>query len=250
MAERAPSNVAAGHSGQQLAQAWTALVAAGPALVAAAPTLDAHPSSMAAPVAWLVPSGSGSSASTGAAPQMLGSQAAAAFLQAQALPAPACSSSSQASPGNNCAHVYWTVNARQIHSKDTKVASPRFCIYLPNGPCPFQLMLYAEARSPKWGSSGFARSRGRGRIEIRCGAELPKGSGRVTFALSLGSQPPRPAVSHDFSQQACCGLRRWDFSTAVDPATGTFVVHLEILELGGPAPSEAAQGPVARRGGA
>lgn len=168
------------------------------------------------------------------------------------VPQGVASTQSQALSGSDRAHVYWTVNARKIHSKETKVASPRFCIFLPSGPCPFQLMLYAEARSPRWGSSGFARARGRGRIELRCGAELPSGSGRITFSLSLGEQTPRPPVSHDFSQQSCCGLRRWDFSSAVDPSTGTFVVHLEIVALGpfeGPsAPSSSvAQG---RHGGA
>uniref|UniRef100_A0A7S0AXV7 Uncharacterized protein n=1 Tax=Pyrodinium bahamense TaxID=73915 RepID=A0A7S0AXV7_9DINO len=156
-------------------------------------------------------------------------------------PAP---SASQAVSGHDRAHVFWTVNSRKIHSKETKVASPRFCVLLPCGPCPFQLMLYAEARSPRWGSSGFARARGRGRIELRCGAQPPSGSGGITFGLSLGDQPPRPPVSHDFSQQSCCGLRRWDFSSAVDPSTGTFVVHLEIVALG---PFE---GNLARRGGA
>lgn len=142
--------------------------------------------------------------------------------------------------GGGPSHVYWTVDAHVVNSRDTKVASPQFLIALPGQkPCPFQLVIYAEARGPRWGSSGFQRARGRGRVELRRCAELPEGHGRITFGIEVGSgrrmQPQRPAVSHDFSLQSCCGLRRWDFAAAVDPATRSFVIHLEIAH---PAPEQ------------
>jgi len=141
-------------------------------------------------------------------------------------------SASHGRPGS----MYWTVSGQRIRSQETKVASPVFFIQLPGeAPYPFQLVLYAEARSPKYGSAGFRRSRGRGRIELRSTSELPRGAGRLALSLGVGDgqlrEPLRQAVPHDFSEQRCWGLRRMDFASAVDPRTGLLAVHLSVEPL-------------------
>mmetsp|Transcript_66713 Transcript_66713/g.211071 ORF Transcript_66713/g.211071 Transcript_66713/m.211071 type:complete len:409 (+) Transcript_66713:59-1285(+) len=124
----------------------------------------------------------------------------------------------------------WTVPAADVESTNNKIHSGTFLVTLPGyGACPFQIILYAEDRASKLHSDGFQRSRGRGRVEVRCqAAQLPQGVGQVATCVLVGSRqhslPSRAPVVHDFSRQACCGWRRMDFGSAVDPATRSFTV--------------------------
>lgn len=132
--------------------------------------------------------------------------------------------------GGETACVSWTVHTSQIESRNNKICSETFLVALPgSGTYPFQLILYAEDRVSKGPSGGFQRSRGRGRVEVRCQAELPPGVGKVNVSVAIGTGgralPAREPAVQDFSQQACCGWRRMDFSQAVDPATHTFAVR-------------------------
>jgi hypothetical protein len=137
----------------------------------------------------------------------------------------------------------WTIDALAIQSMEVKVLSPCFLISLPNlGPCPFQLVLYAAGHSSKCGGAGFHGSRGRGRVELRCLAQLPRGSGNVSFGLVVGAgqyeQPRRTPVLHDFSKRTCCGLRKWDFAAAADPSSRTVTINVQVVPL----PAVAARG--------
>lgn len=55
----------------------------------------------------------------------------------------------------------------------------------------------------------------------------------LRYRLSIGSQPPRGPVDHDFLSSAVSGLpqeeEEWDFSKVVDSESMTFVVCLEMM---------------------
>lgn len=133
------------------------------------------------------------------------------------------------------ANAVWTVQEEEVNSERNKICSGQFFVPIPgHGPCPFEVILYAEDRMNKGASceaQGFQRSRGRGRLEVRCQEKLTPGKGSISVDLSIGSGRPqasrRGPVTHDFSKQACFGWRHVDFRSAVDPATHALQVSAD-----------------------
>jgi len=142
--------------------------------------------------------------------------------------------------GNSlCMKVY--VDARKLHSNDTQLVTP--CIEVFDG-IPFRLMLFPscsgklnETHATQRNTS-FRKARGHGSVVLKCTAGealAPK----FRFNISVGSgsrvQAPRGPVEHDFSLSAVCGLpkgeQQWDFSSAVEPETSSFVVSVQIFPL-------------------
>lgn len=122
----------------------------------------------------------------------------------------------------------WTVSAALVKGRACKIFSPEFCLFFPGaGPCFFQLGLFAIHKS---GVTSFQQALGKGRMEMKCLGELPKGIGETTFTMKIGAGHCRHAeqrfISHDFSAKARCNLRRLDFASAADLCTGSLVVDL------------------------
>merc|ERR1712196_238554 len=79
----------------------------------------------------------------------------------------------------------------------------------------------------------FKKAKGKGKVLLKCEAQLPLGIPDICFRIGIGRgdklQQPRGPVAHNFSEQSMRGLAKkeeeWDFHAAVD-GSGTFVVSL------------------------
>lgn len=137
--------------------------------------------------------------------------------------------------GSQC--VWWAVPAKFLSTRDKSAVSPEISIELPGlGPQPFRIALYPIAKGEGKGAGSFKRAKGQGKIELKCGAQLPKNmSAPVAVCFGVGQQelqqPARGPVTHDFCERsACrlpCGTEAWSFASAVD-ASNMFTVSLFI----------------------
>merc|ERR1711988_1682652 len=83
--------------------------------------------------------------------------------------------------------------------------------------------------------ASFKKAKGKGRVLLKCEAQLPQDSPELGFRIGIGRgdklQLPRGPVAHDFSEQSMRGLAKaeeeWDFNSAVDES-GTFVVSVAL----------------------
>mmetsp|Transcript_37296 Transcript_37296/g.107467 ORF Transcript_37296/g.107467 Transcript_37296/m.107467 type:complete len:325 (+) Transcript_37296:69-1043(+) len=145
----------------------------------------------------------------------------------------------QPSTDNLATCAKWTIASEMTRGRENKVASEQFLVPVAGaGLQPFQIILYAVGNQGKRGALGFERSCGHGRVEVRCLAQLPHGTGRFSMSVAVGAgmsaQPPRPPVLHDFSQQACCTWRKWDLCSAADASTQTLTIQTTFAPPSGP----------------
>mmetsp|Transcript_23640 Transcript_23640/g.67835 ORF Transcript_23640/g.67835 Transcript_23640/m.67835 type:complete len:447 (+) Transcript_23640:77-1417(+) len=130
--------------------------------------------------------------------------------------------------------VVWTVDAEKLRSHERQAVSPSF--ELPLGvPAVARLVIFPKQTPGAKGGASFARSRGWGGVHLKCEAS----SGSVSFQISISDGTaafPRQArgpVRHDFAVHSICGLPKeieyWDFGRAVNRATQTFAVCVDIL---------------------
>mmetsp|Transcript_8945 Transcript_8945/g.26295 ORF Transcript_8945/g.26295 Transcript_8945/m.26295 type:complete len:432 (+) Transcript_8945:68-1363(+) len=141
--------------------------------------------------------------------------------------------------GSNIYRIRWTVDARRLKSTDREAVSPMFELSC-TVPVQFKMVIRPKVVSNVRGGASFKKAKGKGAVELRCLDEVDTAMKPVvTFRFSVGSgndtskhEPPRGPVRHDFTTRAICGLPagqdEWDFAKAVDEATQTFVVCLEI----------------------
>merc|ERR1711988_963068 len=133
-------------------------------------------------------------------------------------------------------HVSWQVDAKKLESQDKQAVSPQFIIDLPElGPQPFKIALYPKIVNDGKRGASFKKAKGKGRVLLKCEAQLPRDSPELGFRIGIGRgdklQVPRGPVAHNFSEQSMCGLQKadeeWDFNAAVDES-GTFVVSVAL----------------------
>jgi hypothetical protein len=131
--------------------------------------------------------------------------------------------------------VHWPVDARKIRCKDRQIISPSFDIF-PGAS--FKMMILPKLMGDRKGQACFQKARGCGTVVLKLaepvegGAVLPQ----IRFRISIGHgeqrQLPRGPVEYDFSSSVC-GLSKcdelWDFLSAVDTASSTLTVSLEVL---------------------
>jgi hypothetical protein len=138
----------------------------------------------------------------------------------------------------NIHHVSWQVDARKLESQDKQAVSPQFVVALPVlGPQPFKIALYPKVTSDAKRGASFKKAKGKGRVVLKCEAQLPQGVPAIGFRIGIGRgekmQLPRGPVAHNFSEQSMCGLAKaeeeWDFNAAVDES-GIFVVSLALAQ--------------------
>lgn len=134
-----------------------------------------------------------------------------------------------ASLGSGGLSVCWPVDAHKLCGNDKQIVSPRFEIF-PGVAC--RLMIKATEMGNKKGQSCFKKSKGRGSIEFKCEAEASADISPISFSVSIGEQPARGPVVHDFTHGYVCGLPRndkeFDFRSAVDRDSQLFIVKLEV----------------------
>jgi len=130
-------------------------------------------------------------------------------------------------------HLRWTADANKLKSTDRDAVSPAFQLtFQQEQAVEFKMVIRPTAVSNVRGGMSFKNAKGKGSIELRCldaAIMIPPVSFRL--ALCSGNELRRgAAVSHDFKTRTIClGQEEWDFTSAVDDATQTFVVCLEIL---------------------
>jgi len=131
--------------------------------------------------------------------------------------------------GDGHLKVHWPVDAKKLRGKDMQHISPSFEIY-PG--CSLKLMLKPKCMGNKKGQASFQKARGRGSVELKL-VESVALAPTLRFCISVGGCLPRGPVEHDFSDGFVSGLAKndddFDFLSAVDPNSSTFLVCLEIL---------------------
>lgn len=131
-------------------------------------------------------------------------------------------------------YIYWQVDARKLESQDKQAVSPQFIVDLAHlGPLPFKIALHAKVSSDGKRGSGFKKAKGRGKVVLKCEAELSASTPEICFRIGIGRgemiQRPRGPVAHNFYEQSVGGLAKedeeWDFTMVVDEM-GSFVVSV------------------------
>jgi len=133
--------------------------------------------------------------------------------------------------------IHWRVHSQKFRSKDKSIVSPSFEI-LPG--VSFRLMMLALSSGERKGQACFSKSRGFGTVSLKLGSPLedPTSPPKIAFRMSIGSgqqrQTPRGPVEYDFDCSVCGlpkGMDVWDFRSAVDAASSTVTVSLEVLQV-------------------
>mmetsp|Transcript_127433 Transcript_127433/g.318154 ORF Transcript_127433/g.318154 Transcript_127433/m.318154 type:complete len:453 (+) Transcript_127433:78-1436(+) len=142
------------------------------------------------------------------------------------------------SPVTGAHRIIWTVDAGKLRNHERQAVSPSFELPLASL-ATSRLVIFPKANADGKGSASFKKSGGWGSVYLKCEAS----GGSVSFMLSVSDgtmdyvRNPRGPVTHNFADHSTCGLPRdqeqWDFSKAVNHATQTFAVYLDILPSGG-----------------
>lgn len=148
--------------------------------------------------------------------------------------------------------VIWTVDAKKLKSSDKIVVSPPFEVASVSRR--FKMMLCPRSISDKKGGACFKNAKGRGFVQLKCEkGETGDGLGLVSIDISVGpgryesawQTPLNEPVHHDFDDCGVCSLEAkseatppesaekndWNFLQAVDVASQTFAVRLELQAL-------------------
>jgi len=138
--------------------------------------------------------------------------------------------------------TFWALDARKLDSQDKQAVSPVFEIEMPGEqePLPFRLVIKPTPKNDGRRGAGFKKSKGKGRIELKCEAPRDCGSQDIVFRFAIGRgegrQPTRGPVAFNFAEHGSTsglpkGVDEWDFGTAVDECK-TFLVILEVMPKG------------------
>jgi len=139
-------------------------------------------------------------------------------------------------------HVEWTVDARKLRGSDKVAVSPPWELPFTSGQ--FRIMLCPKATHDRKGGASFRKAKGKGSVHLKSEAKPEEApAGVITMWISVGGgttgaprSSPRGPVQHNFADNGVAGLAKdleeWDFSAAVDEASQTFLVSLEIVSLG------------------
>lgn len=132
---------------------------------------------------------------------------------------------------------HWSMDGRKLESLDKQAVSPEFTVDFPQlGLKAFKLVIYPCAVNHQRRGAGFKKSKGRGRIQLKCIEEdLPSSMPDVTLSLQVGGgsgwQPMRGPIIHNFYDHSCGNLpvdeEEWNFGVSVDES-GTFTVLLQL----------------------
>ena len=134
--------------------------------------------------------------------------------------------------------VHWTLHGKTLSDKTKQAVSPAFLLSFGKDfeNVAFKLMLniYSKQSAKK---KTFKETEGKGRVQLKCEAELASNALPVRFKIGAGigeyAEPSRNEVQHNFSQSAVAALPleqdEFDFKKVLDPTTNTFTIRLEIL---------------------
>lgn len=130
--------------------------------------------------------------------------------------------------------VRWVVEAKKLRSSHTVLVSPSFDLPF-SEPMSFKIMI-----APTSGES-LCKAGGRASIVLKCNVVVPSTSEStriVRFSLAGAKAEEllhnhRKPIRHSFDHNGVCSLpkdqQEWDLLKAVDDATGTVTVCVELL---------------------
>lgn len=148
--------------------------------------------------------------------------------------------------------VTWTVDAKKLKGSDRIAVSPPFEVSCVSRR--FKMMLCPRSVSDKKGGACFKNAKGRGVVQLKCETgETADMLGTVCINISVGpgrvdsawQSPLKEPVCHDFDEYGVCSFGAkleatppdsadkddWNFLQAVDEASQTFAVRLELQAL-------------------
>jgi hypothetical protein len=119
-------------------------------------------------------------------------------------------------------NFHWPVDVKKLSGKDSQILSPGFDI-LPGSS--FKMMLRPDVQN-------FKKSNGYGSVELKMIDGSPEMS-VLKFRIRVGGLSPTELVEHDFSKNNIAGsankAKRFDFKSAVDEASPTLLITLEVI---------------------
>merc|ERR1719210_2844748 len=99
-------------------------------------------------------------------------------------------------------------------------------------PVPFRMMMQPKRMSEVKGGQSFSKARGWGSIQLKCEEDLVGSLTALAFKFAVGGASWRGPVKHDFACKSTASLltgqHEWNFRSAVDTSSQTFIVHLEV----------------------
>jgi len=122
----------------------------------------------------------------------------------------------------------WPVPAKKLRGKDQQIVSPSFEITPGSS---FKLMLKPKPMGDKKGQASFSKARGVGSVDLKfmAGSTLAP---TLRFRVGVGEVYPCGYIDHDFNDSATVGslaTKTFDFASAVESNSSTFLVSLEVL---------------------
>lgn len=138
--------------------------------------------------------------------------------------------------------IRWSVDARKLDTTDKEAVSPAFEL-AGWANAQFKMVMRPKRVEDSRGGASFKKARGKGSVQLKLVNKLEEAAHlSVMFRLAVGNpiswkrrERPRGPVRHDFFEKPICGLPEgrdeWDFRKAVDDATQTFVVSLDVLSI-------------------
>eukprot|EP00930_Biecheleria_cincta_P095276 TRINITY_DN87254_c0_g1_i1.p1 TRINITY_DN87254_c0_g1~~TRINITY_DN87254_c0_g1_i1.p1 ORF type:complete len:359 (+),score=68.02 TRINITY_DN87254_c0_g1_i1:85-1161(+) len=155
-------------------------------------------------------------------------------------------------PDSGMATVIWTVDAKKLRGSDKVAVSPPFQVAC--APGTFKMMLCPRTVSDRKGGASFKKAKGRGYVQVKCEAGGNSHTlGMASMNISVGpgradskwQSPLKEPVHHNFEDCGVCSLQSkadisapdsadkddWNFLAAVDDASQTFAVRLDLQSV-------------------
>jgi len=122
-----------------------------------------------------------------------------------------------------------------VRGGDSQIISPPFEIG--GTTSSFKMMILPKVSYYGKGGASFQKAKGKGLVQLkRWKSEDPApeaSHSALRFWISIGNAEKRGPVEHNFTGRAVAGLPErdevWDFSKAIEEASGTIVVKLDAI---------------------
>lgn len=123
--------------------------------------------------------------------------------------------------------IHWPVDARKLGSKDKQIISPSFQI---SPHASVKIMIKPKSVGDRKGQASFHKAKGIGSLEVKS-VEESTVAPTIRFCVSVGGQASYGPVKHDFGNGVCILPTEWDFRSAVDSESSSFLVSLQVLDV-------------------
>jgi len=124
--------------------------------------------------------------------------------------------------------IHWSVDAKKLSSKDKQIISPSFQI---SPHASVKIMIKPKSVGDRKGQASFHKAKGFGSLEVKF-VEDSSVAPTIRFCVSVGGEASYGPVEHDFGSSGVCILpKEWDFRSAVDSESSSFLVSVQALDV-------------------